>query len=156
MSTSPPSRKIIVQNRKARYNFFITENIEAGIVLFGSEIKALRQGKASIEEAFVDIQQGELYLVNSFINEYAQARHFTHETTRPRKLLLNHREIHKILGAIQRKGMTVVPLSFYFSPRGRVKVDLGIAEGKNKVDKREHEKQRDWDRQKGRLLREKG
>lgn len=156
MTISSPARKIITQNRKARYNFFITENIEAGIILLGSEIKALRQGKANIEEAFVDIQKGELYLVNSFINEYAQARHFSHEPTRPRKLLLNRREINKILGAIQRKGMTVVPLSFYFTSKGRVKVDLGMAEGKKQVDKREHEKQRDWQRQKSRLLRQKG
>lgn len=148
--------KIIAQNRKARHNFFITDHLEAGIILMGSELKSLRQGRANIEESYATEQKGELFLVNSFISEYAAAKHFSHEPKRPRKLLLKKREMHKLMGAIKRQGITLVPLSFYFNAQGRVKVDLGIAQGKKQHDKREHDKERDWALQKARIMRARG
>ena len=148
--------KIIAQNRKARHNFFITDHLEAGIILMGSELKSIRQGKANIEEAYATEQNGELYLLNAFISEYAAAKHFSHEPKRPRKLLLKKREVHKLMGAIKRQGITLVPLSFYFNEQGRVKVDLGLALGKKQHDKREHDKERDWGLQKARIMRARG
>ena len=143
------------QNRKARHDYFIEENFEAGIMLAGSVVKSLRAGRATITDAFAGDQDGELYLFNAYIPEYDSARHFTHEPKRPRKLLMHHREIGKLLNAVNRKGMTIVALSIYFNERGIAKVDLGLARGKQHQDKRADIKERDWKRDKARLLRDK-
>ncbi len=144
------------QNRKARHNYFIEDNFEAGIMLTGSEVKSLRAGRATITDAFAADQDGELYLFNAYIPEYEQARHFNHEPKRPRKLLMHHREIAKLLNAVNRKGMTLVALGIYFNDRGIAKVDLGLARGKQHHDKRADIKERDWKRDKARLMRDKG
>ena len=125
-------------------------------MLQGTEVKSLREGRGNINEAYATEQAGELYLVNAYIPEYAAARHFTHETRRPRKLLLHRREIARLIGAIQRKGQTLIPLALYFNPRGIAKVELGLAHGKKAYDKRASIKERDWKREQERLLREKG
>ena len=144
------------QNRRARHEYFIEDTVEAGLVLHGSEVKVLRQGQASIAEAYANESAGELFLVNANIPEYAAAKHFSHEPRRPRKLLLHRKEMAKLLGAIRREGMTLVPLSIYFNERGRAKVELGLAHGKRKADKRQAEKERDWQRDKARLMRARG
>jgi SsrA-binding protein len=156
MAPKRESGKLVAENRKARFNYDIEEKIEAGIQLTGSEVKSLRSGKANIAEAYASDEGGEIYLINAHIAEYAQARRDGHAPTRPRKLLLHKREIEKLLGAIQRQGMTLVPLKLYFNARGIAKVELGLARGKKIHDKRDTEKKRDWERQKGRLMREKG
>jgi SsrA-binding protein len=148
--------RIAAQNRKARHDYFIQDTVEAGIMLLGTEVKSLRQGRASIGEAFAVDKGGELVLVNAHIPEYAAANRFNHEPRRPRKLLLHKRELNKLVGAVQREGVTIVPLSIYFNPRGIAKVSLGIAKGKHKADKREDAKKRDWQRDKARLMRAKG
>jgi SsrA-binding protein len=148
--------KLVAENRKARFNYDIEEKLEAGIQLTGSEVKSLRTGKANIAESYASDEGGELYLINAHIAEYAQAARDGHAPTRPRKLLLHKREIDRLLGAIQRQGMTLVPLKLYFNARGIAKVELGLARGKKIHDKRDTEKKRDWERQKGRLMREKG
>ena len=145
--------RYVAQNRRARHDYLIEENIEAGMQLTGTEVKMLRRGMGSIAEAYAAEQGGELYLINAHIPEYAAAR-VNHEPRRPRKLLLRRREIDKLLGAIKRDGITVVPLSIYFNERGRAKIDLGIAKGKRKSDKREAEKARDWQRSRARIMRE--
>jgi SsrA-binding protein len=150
------AKKIVAQNKRARFDYFIEENLEAGIVLYGSEVKSLRQGKGSIAESYASDEGDELFLINSFIPEYNEAARFNHEPTRPRKLLVRHRELTRLLGAIRKKGMTLIPLSLYFNKRGLAKVDLGLASGKKKADKRSTEKERDWQREKGRLIRDKG
>ncbi|MGB0087420.1 MAG: SsrA-binding protein SmpB [Rhodomicrobiaceae bacterium] len=151
-----PPRKIVAENRKARYAYEIQEVFEAGIALSGSEVKSLRQGKSNIAESYATEQGGEIYVINAYIPGYAEANRFNHEERRPRKLLLHKREIAKLIGAIRREGMTLVPLRLYFNDRGRAKLELALARGRKLHDKREVEKARDWDRQKGRLLREKG
>lgn len=156
MAPKRESGKLVAENRKARFNYDIEERLEAGIQLTGSEVKSLRTGKANIAESYASDEGGEIYLINAHIAEYAQARRDGHAPTRPRKLLLHKREINKLLGAIQRQGMTLVPLRLYFNARGIAKVELGLARGKKIHDKRDTEKKRDWERQKGRLLREKG
>jgi len=143
------------QNRKARHDYFIEETLEAGIVLMGTEVKSLRAGGASIAEAYAGPQDGEIFLFNAHIPEYKAAKHFGHEPKRPRKLLLKRREVGRLTGAVQRAGITMVPLSLYFNERGIAKVQLGLAKGKRKTDKRDTEKARDWQRDKARLLREK-
>jgi SsrA-binding protein len=148
--------KIAAENRKARYNYAIGETFEAGIALSGTEVKSLRGGKATIAESYAGEKNGEIFLVNAYIPEYLQANQFNHETKRPRKLLLHKRQINRLLAAIQREGMTLVPLKIYFNEKGRAKVELALAKGKKLHDKRETEKARDWDREKGRLLRDKG
>ncbi len=148
--------RFVAQNRKARHDYFIEESLEAGMALVGTEVKSLRAGHASIAEAFAREQNGEIYLMNAHIGEYAAASHFNHEPRRIRKLLLNRKEINKLLGAVKREGVTIIPLSIYFSDSGRAKVELGLAKGKKKVDKREAEKTRDWQRDKARLMRNKG
>ena len=148
--------KVVAENRKARFNYNIEEKLEAGIALMGSEVKSLRAGKANIADSYAASAGGELYLLNAHIAEYTQAGRNGHAPTRPRKLLLHRKEIGRLAGAIQRDGMTVVPLKLYFNARGMAKVELGLAKGKKLYDKRETEKKRDWDRQKGRLMREKG
>jgi len=156
MAPKPDRGKLVAENRKARFNYEISDTLEAGIALSGSEVKSLRSGKANIADAYASDEGGELYLLNAHIAEYSQAGRANHEPTRPRKLLLHRKEIGKLAGAIQREGMTVVPLKLYFNQRGIAKVLLGLAKGKKLHDKRDTEKRRDWDRQKGRLMRDKG
>ena len=156
MAPKRDSGKLIAENRKARYNYEIEDKIEAGIVLTGSEVKSLRVGKATIAESYASNEGGELYLINAHIAEYQGASRGGHAPTRPRKLLLHAREVARLLGAIQRDGMALVPLRLYFNARGIAKVQLGLGRGKKLHDKRETEKKRDWERQKGRIMREKG
>src|ERR1700722_8431959 len=141
------------QNRRARYDYLIEDTLEAGLVLQGSEVKVLRTGQASIAEAYANESGGELFLVNANIPEYKSSNHFNHQPRRPRKLLLHRKEMNKLLGAIKREGVTIVPLSIYFNERGRAKVELGLAHGKKKADKRQAEKDRDWQRDKARIMR---
>ncbi len=147
---------MVAQNRKARHDYAIEETYEAGIVLTGTEVKSLRQGRAAITEAYAGEREGELFLLNAHIPEYTAASRFNHEPRRPRKLLLHRREIAKLIAAVQRKGMTVVPLSVYFTATGLAKVELALARGKRTYDKRIAVKARDWKRQKARLLRDRG
>jgi SsrA-binding protein len=153
---SEPGRKIVAENRRARFNFEIGETFEAGIQLVGTEVKSLRQSKATIAESYVSPEGGEIWLINSNIPEYLQANRFNHEPTRRRKLLLQKRQMEKLVGAVRREGMTIVPLRLYFNERGMAKVEIALAKGKQVHDKRESEKARDWQREKGRLLRDKG
>ncbi len=147
---------LVAQNRKARHNYQIEDSLEAGLVLAGTEVKSLRQGRASIVEAYAADQQGELYLFDSHIPVYDPAGRFNHQPKRLRKLLLHSRELERLIGLIRREGYTLVPLSLYFNERGIAKVELGLGRGKRKADKRETEKRRDWQRQKARLMRERG
>ena len=151
-----PRFKIAAENRKARFHYEIGEKFETGIALTGSEVKSLRTGKATIAESYADARRGEIWLINSNINEYTQAGQFNHAQKRPRKLLLHKRQINKLIGAVEREGMTLVPLKLYFNDKGRAKVELALAKGKKLHDKRESEKKRDWSREKGRLLRARG
>jgi SsrA-binding protein len=148
--------RLAAQNRRARHDYFIEDTIEAGLMLLGTEVKSLRAGRASIAEAFAAQQGDGLYLVNAYIPEYEAANRFNHAPKRARKLLLHRRELGRLLGAVQREGMTLVPLSIYFNARGIAKVQLGLAKGKRKGDKRDAEKERDWNRDRARLLRDKG
>ena len=145
--------KTVAQNRRARFDYSIENTFEAGIVLVGTEVKSLRRGQASITEAYASDQGGELYLLNAHIAPYDSGKTFGHEPRRPRKLLLHRREIGKMIGAIRREGMTLVPLSISFNARGRAKVSLALAKGRRKADQRQALKDRDWQRQKSRLLR---
>ena len=151
-----PDRQIAVQNRKARHDYFIDENIEAGLVLHGSEVKSLRSGQGSLVDAWAGEKNNELWMYSAYIPQYASAHEPNYVSRRPRKMLLHKREMDRLLASIKREGVTLVPLSIYFNSRGIAKVDLGIARGKRKYDKRQTEKKRDWERQKSRLLREKG
>lgn len=144
------------QNRRARFDYEIEDTIEAGLVLTGSEVKSLRTGQVNIAESYATEQGGEIWLINSYIGEYKQAGRFGHEPKRPRKLLLKQREIEKLIGAVRREGATLVPLRLYFNRRGIAKLALGVARGKRKYEKREAEKKREWERERGRLMREKG
>src|SRR5919197_6500168 len=148
--------RIVAQNRKARFNYQIGETLEAGIALTGTEVKSLRQGKASIGESYADARGGEIWLVNANIPEYLQAGRFNHLPKRPRRLLLHRRQINKLMGAVEREGMTLVPLKLYFNEKGRAKIEIALARGKKLHDKRETEKKRSWERERGRLLRAKG
>lgn len=148
--------KTVAENRRARYDYFIEDTFEAGIALTGTEVKSLRFGEGSIVEAYAEIKDGEVWLVNANIPEFSHGNRFNHEPKRPRKLLLHEREINKMHGAVAREGMTLVPLSVYFNGRGRAKVELALAKGKKAHDKREATKDREWKRQQGRLLRDKG
>jgi SsrA-binding protein len=146
------ARRVAAQNRKARHNYFIDETYEAGIQLLGTEVKALRQGKGNIADAYAAEQNGELWLLNSHIQEYGSGGYMRHEEKRPRKLLLKKREIAKLIGATEREGFTLVPLAIVFNERGIAKVELGLGKGKKHHDKRASIKDRDWQRQKARLL----
>ncbi len=148
--------KVVAENRRARYNYAIEDDLEAGIMLEGSEVKSLRTGKANIAESYATVEGGELWLINGYIPAYLQAKTFGHDERRRRKLLVNKRELAKLWQGIGREGMTLVPLKLYFNERGRAKLQLGIAKGKKTIDKRDTEKKRDWDRQKARLLRARG
>jgi SsrA-binding protein len=149
-------QKIVAENRKARFNYYIDEVIEAGIMLTGTEVKSLRGGKATIAEAYAQTKGGEIFLINSYLPEYTEGNRFNHEPRRIRKLLVRKRQIERLAKAIEREGMTIVPLKAYFNAKGRAKIELGLARGKKLHDKRDTEKQRDWQREKGRLLRDKG
>jgi len=148
--------KVVADNRRARFNYEIGETFEAGIALTGSEVKSLRQGRATIAESYADSRGGEIWLVNANIPEYLQAGRFNHPPKRPRKLLLHARQIARLANAVDREGMTIVPLKLYFNDKGRAKVEIALAKGKKLHDKRETLKKRSWERERGRLLREKG
>ena len=148
--------KVVADNRRARFNYEIGEIFEAGIMLTGTEVKSLRLGRATIAESYADTRGGEIWLVNANIPEYLQASRFNHAPKRPRKLLLHRRQIEKLAGGVERDGMTIVPLKMYFNDKGRAKVEVALARGKKLHDKRETEKKRSWEREKGRLLRAKG
>lgn len=150
------AQRVAAQNRKARHTYEIEETFEAGLVLLGSEVKALREGRANIAESYAKVEDNEIWLVNAHFPEYKQAGQFNHEPRRRRKLLLKRREVAKLLGSSERDGMALVPLKLYFNVRGIAKLELGLGKGKKQFDKREAQKKRDWDRQKARLLREKG
>jgi SsrA-binding protein len=157
MASKPaPKFKVVADNRKARFNYAIGETFEAGLALTGSEVKSLRAGKATIAESYADARGGEIWLINSNIPEYLQAARFNHLPKRPRKLLLHARQINKLAGAVEREGMTIVPLKIYFNDKGRAKIEIALARGKKLHDKRETEKKRSWERERGRLMREKG
>ena len=145
--------RFAAQNRRARHDYLIEDTLEAGLVLRGTEVKVLRTGQASIAEAYADEEGGELFLVNTNIPEYRAAAHFGHQPRRKRKLLLHKKQVNRLLGAIRRDGVTVVPLSIYFNERGRAKVELGLARGKRKADKRQAERERDWQKSRARILR---
>jgi SsrA-binding protein len=145
-------RTVVAQNRKARHNYFIEETFEAGLALTGTEVKSLRGGRSSIAESYVTEDGGEAWLVNADIPEYASGNRFNHERKRPRKLLLHKRQINVLIGAINREGRTVVPLQVYFNERGRAKIEIALVTGKQAHDKRQAIKDRDWKRQRARLL----
>jgi len=150
-------RRLVAENRRARHDYFIKDTYEAGIVLTGTEVKSLRQGQANISESYAAIEDGGLTLINAYIPEYKHAGAFyNHEPRRPRRLLMHKRELHRLTNAVAREGMTIVPLELYFNERGLAKLKLALAQGKKLHDKRESEAKRDWQRQKARLLRERG
>ncbi len=149
-------QKTVAENRRARFDFAVDDKYEAGIALTGTEVKSLRAGQGSIAESYAEVKDGAVWLINANIPEFSHGNRFNHTPTRPRKLLLNAREIDKLRAAVERKGMTMVPLSIYFNSRGRAKVELALAKGRQAQDKREYIKDRDWKRDKARLLREKG
>ena len=151
---SDPNNKLVAENRRARYDYAIEDTIEAGIMLEGSEVKSLRKGSANIAESYANVEDGELWLINSYIPAYEQAKTFGHEERRRRKLLVSKRELARLWQNTSREGMTIVPLKLYFNSKGIAKLLLGVAKGKKLSDKRETEKKRDWQKQKARLLRE--
>jgi SsrA-binding protein len=155
-ASSSENFRVVAQNRRARFNYHLEETFEAGIALTGSEVKSLRAGKATIAESYADARGGEIWLVNANIPEYLQAGRFNHAPKRLRKVLLHRRQINKLIGAVEREGMTLVPLRLYFNERGRAKIELALARGKKLYDKRQTEKKRSWERERGRLLRAKG
>lgn len=148
------AQRYVAMNRKARHDYFIESTVEAGMVLAGTEVKSLRTGQASIQESFAGPKDGAIFLLNAYIPEYKQAgEHLQHEVRRPRKLLLHKREMNKLLGAVKREGMTLIPLGIYFNKRGIAKIELGLAKGKNTIDKRATIKDRDWKRDQARIMR---
>ena len=151
-----PENRVVADNRKARHAYFIESTLDAGLALTGSEVKSLRSGKATIAESYAQAKDGEIFLVNAYIPEYTMANRFNHEPLRARKLLVRKTEARRLAAAVQREGMTLIPLKIYFNPRGIAKVELGIARGKKLHDKRETEKARSWARDKARLMRVKG
>ena len=146
--------KIVAENRRARYEYFLEQFFEAGIALTGTEVKSLRFGEGTIAESYAEIKDGQVNLINANIPEFSHGNRFNHEPKRPRKLLLHEREIEKMIGAVERKGMTLIPLSIYFNGRGRAKVELALAKGKQAHDKRQTMKERDWKRDQQRIMRE--
>ncbi len=151
-----PTDKFVAQNRKARHDYFIDDTVECGIVLVGTEVKSLRKGHASIIESFAREENGEIFLVNSHIPEYEGASRFNHEPRRPRKLLLHRKQIDRLIGAVNRDGRTIIPMRLYWNEKGLAKLELAVAKGKKAHDKREAQADRDWQRDKARLMREKG
>jgi SsrA-binding protein len=154
--TSDPNYKVVAENRRARYDYAIEDDLECGIMLLGSEVKSLREGAANIAESYAAVEDGELWLINSYIAPYEQAKTWGHEERRRRKLLVSRKELARLWSETQRKGMTLVPLVLYFNHRGIAKIKIGIAKGKKTVDKRATEAKRDWQRQKQRLLKDHG
>jgi SsrA-binding protein len=148
--------KTVAENRRARYEYFIETVYEAGIALTGTEVKSLRFGEGSIAEAYAEVKDGQVWLINANVPEFSHGNRFNHEPKRPRKLLLHEREINKLHGAVMRQGMTIVPLAIYFNRQGRAKVELALAKGKKIHDKRDTEKDRDWKREQGRIMRDRG
>jgi SsrA-binding protein len=149
-------KKLIAENRRARFDYFLEQIYEAGLSLTGTEVKALRLGRANIAESYAATEGREIVLVNAYIPEYGPANRFNHDPRRPRKLLLHRREIDKMLGAVQREGRTLIPTRLYFNDKGRIKLELALAKGKKAQDKREVVAERDWKREQARLLRDKG
>ncbi len=156
MVTTGVKAKIVAENRRARYEYFIDDVVEAGIALAGTEVKALRTGEGSIAEAYAELKDGQMWLINANIPEFSHGNRFNHEPKRPRKLLLHARQISKMNGAVTRQGMTLIPLMIYFNDRGRAKVELALAKGKKLHDKRDTEKARDWKRDAARIMRDRG
>lgn len=148
--------KVVAENRRAKFDYSIEDKFEAGLMLQGTEVKALRAGEATIAESYAEVKDGQVWLINANIPEFSHGNRENHEPKRPRKLLLNEREINKMVGAVERKGMTLVPMSIYFNSTGRAKVELALGKGRKSQDKREYIKDRDWKRDKARLMREKG
>jgi SsrA-binding protein len=148
--------KTVAENRRARYEYHIDSVFEAGIALTGTEVKSLRGGQGSIAESYAEVRGGEAWLVNCNVPEFSHGNRYNHEPKRPRKLLLHRREVDRLQGAVERKGMTLVPLSIFFNSRGRAKVELALARGKNAADKRQTAKDRDWQRDQARIMREHG
>ena len=153
---APSTQKLIAENRRARYDYFIEETLEAGLSLTGSEVKSLRLGRANVAESYAAVEGRELILVNAYIPEYAAASRFNHEPRRPRKLLMHRRQIDRLLGSVNREGRTLIPMRLYWNDKGLAKLELAVAKGKKTHDKREAEADRDWQRDKARLMREKG
>ncbi|ESR23228.1 SsrA-binding protein SmpB [Lutibaculum baratangense] len=149
-----PARRIVSENRRARFDYELQDTFEAGIALTGTEVKSLRGGKASLAESYAGESGGEMWLFNANIPEYGPANRFNHEPKRPRKLLLHKREIGRLMGAVNKEGMTVVPLKLYFDPRGMAKLEIAVARGKKQHDKRQAMKERSWQRDKARILKE--
>ena len=155
-TTAFDKKKTVAENRRARFEYHVEDVFEAGIMLTGTEVKSLRFGEGSIAESYAEVKGGEVWLINSNVPEFSHGNRFNHEPKRPRKLLLHEREIARLTGAVERKGMTLVPLSIYFNGRGRAKVELALARGKNVADKRQTVKDRDWKREQARIMRERG
>jgi SsrA-binding protein len=150
-------RRVVAENRQVRFEYFLTDTFEAGLQLTGTEVKSLRRGQANITESYASSEDGGLWLINAYIPEYQGAgRFFQHEPKRKRRLLMHKKELHKLAIAVERQGMTLVPIEIYFNPRGIAKLKLALAQGKKLHDKRETAKKRDWNREKARLMREKG
>ena len=149
-------KKIVAENRRARFDYAVDTVYEAGIVLTGTEVKSLRFGEGSIAESYAEVRGDEVWLVNSNVPEFSHGNRFNHEAKRPRKLLLHEREINKLHGAVAREGMTLVPLTVYFNGQGRAKVELALAKGRKAHDKRDHMKEREWKRDAGRIMRDHG
>ena len=156
MAASQPRSKTIAENRRARFDYFLEDNTEAGLVLTGTEIKALRDGRANIAESYAAVEGREIVLINADIPPYKQANRFNHEPRRPRKLLLHRKQIDRLIGAVQRDGQTIIPLRLYLNEDGKAKLEIALAKGKKLHDKREASAERDWQRDKARLLRDKG
>jgi SsrA-binding protein len=154
VAKSDPNSKLIAENRRARFDYSIESDLEAGIMLFGSEVKSLRQGGSNIAESYASVEGGELWLINGYIAPYLQAKTFGHDERRRRKLLVSKKELSRLWAAVGREGMTIVPMKMYFNDRGIVKLKLGIAKGKKLADKRETSAKRDWDRDKARLMKQ--
>ena len=148
--------KLIAENRRARFDYFLEETFEAGLQLTGTEVKALREGRANIAESYASVEGDEIALINAYIPEYGPANRFNHEPRRPRKLLLHRKQINKLIGAVQREGRTLIPTRLYFNEKGRAKLELSLAKGKKAHDKREATAERDWKRDQQRLMRDKG
>lgn len=153
---SDPNFRLVAENRRARFDYAIEDDLECGIVLMGSEVKSLREGQANIAESYASVEGGELWLINGYIAPYAPARTWGHEERRRRKLLVSKKELARLWAATAKQGMTLVPLTMYFDAKGKVKLKIGVARGKKLADKRETAAKRDWDRQKARLLKEHG
>ena len=156
MAEAAKKQKLIAENRRARFDYFLEDAVEAGISLTGSEVKSLREGKANIAESYASAEGREIVLINAYIPEYGPANRFNHEPRRPRKLLLKRREIDRMIGAVQREGQTIIPTKLYWNDKGVAKLELALAKGKKLHDKRATEADRDWKRQQGRIMRELG